>query len=122
MAGEFSLERFDFLSQFRVLLLPRERFRFRPLRLLLVEDALFALTGFKSAHFFFEFYHVLLSPFAERLLCRLGGRFLEETGESQAGGFEGGGGRREREKRNQGWLLEGGATFRRLGGTTYNRV
>lgn len=114
MAGEFSLERFDFLSQFRVLLLPRERFRFRPLRLLLVEDALFALTGFKSAHFFFEFYHVLLSPFAERLLCRLGGRFLFFG--------RGGGGRREREKRNQGWLLEGGATFRRLGGTTYNRV
>jgi hypothetical protein len=35
--------------------LPRERFRFRPLRLLLVKDALFPLAGFESAHFFFEF-------------------------------------------------------------------
>lgn len=88
MAGEFRPERFDFLSEFRILLLPRERFRFRPLRLLLVKDALFAFAGFESAHFFFEFGHVLLSSFAESFLCRLGGRFLEETGESQAGGFE----------------------------------
>jgi hypothetical protein len=88
LAGEFRPERFDFLSEFRILLLPRERFRFRPLRLLLVKDALFPLAGFESAHFFFEFGHVLLSSFAESLLCRLGGRFLEETKRKPGGGFE----------------------------------
>ena len=59
-------------------MLPRERFRLCPLRLLLVKDALFALAGFESAHFFFEFGHVLLSSFPERLLRRLGGGFLQE--------------------------------------------
>lgn len=76
VAGEFGPERFDFLSQFGILLLPRERFRLCPLRLLLVKDAFFALAGFESADFFFEFGYVLLSPFAKRLLGRLGGRFL----------------------------------------------